>query len=145
MKTLNRFVDRGRRIRTDTIHGFGMLWLIGGLRRFRRGLLRHRIEAAHAGEWLALAEAERARDYALGVEVLKCRRLIKGYSDTHARGQSKFDKVLACLPLLRGRQDAADWLRRLREAALADAEGKMLDGAVRTVHSFTDGAAQNTG
>ncbi|MGN6307553.1 MAG: indolepyruvate oxidoreductase subunit beta family protein, partial [Mesorhizobium sp.] len=70
MKMLNRFVDRGRRIRTDTIHGFGMLWVIGGLRRFRRSLLRHRIEAAHTKEWLALAEAERARDYALGVEVL---------------------------------------------------------------------------
>ncbi|QDC01619.1 indolepyruvate oxidoreductase subunit beta family protein [Mesorhizobium sp. 8] len=145
MKTLNRFVDRGRRIRTDTIRGFGMLWVIGGLRRFRRSLLRHKVEAAHTKEWLALAEAERARDYALGVEVLKCRRLIKGYSDTHARGQSKFDHVLACLPLLRGRQDAADWLRRLREAALADAEGKMLDGAIKTVHSFTDGPAQNAG
>ncbi|THF56970.1 indolepyruvate oxidoreductase subunit beta family protein [Ollibium composti] len=145
MKTLNRFVDRGRRIRTDTIHGFGMLWVIGGLRHFRRSLLRHKVEAAHTKEWLALAEAERARDYALGVEVLKCRRLMKGYSDTHARGQSKFDHVLACLPLLRGRQDAADWLRRLREAALADAEGKMLDGAIKTVHSFTDGPAQNAG
>ncbi len=145
MKALNRFADRGRRIRTDTIHGFGMLWIIGGLRRFRRSLLRHKVEAAHTKAWLTLAEAERARDYALGVEVLKCRRLIKGYSDTHARGQSKFDKVLACLPLLRGRQDAADWMRRLREAALADAEGKTLDGAIRTVRSFTDGAAQNAG
>jgi len=145
MKALNRFVDRGRRIRTDTIHGFGMLWLIGGLRRFRRSLLRHRVETAHTKGWLALAEAERARDYAVGVEVLKCRRLIKGYSDTHARGQSKFDKVLACLPLLRGRADAADWLRRLREAALADAEGKMLDGAISTVRSFAEAPAANAG
>ncbi|MGN6536137.1 MAG: indolepyruvate oxidoreductase subunit beta family protein [Mesorhizobium sp.] len=145
MKTLNRFVDRGRRVRTDTIRGFGMLLVIGGLRRFRRSLLRHKVEAAHTKEWLALAEAERARDYALGVEVLKCRRLIKGYSDTHARGQSKFDHVLACLPLLRGRHDAADWLRRLREAALSDAEGKMLDGAIKTVHSFTDSPTQNAG
>lgn len=145
VKALNRFVDRGRRIRTDTVHGFGMLWIIGGLRRWRRGLLRHKVEAAHTTEWLALAESERAHDYALGVEVLKCRRLIKGYSDTHARGQSKFDRVLACLPLLRGRADAADWLRRLREAALADAEGTMLDGAIKTVRSFADGPVANAG
>lgn len=141
MKTLNRFIDRGRRIRTDTIFGFGMLWTIGGLRRWRRSLLRHKVETAHMREWLQLAEAERGRDYALGVEVLKCRRLIKGYSDTHARGHSKFDKVLACLDLLRGRSDAADWIRRLREAALADADGTALDGAIRTVRSFADDCA----
>ncbi|MEL7447385.1 MAG: hypothetical protein AAGK02_16540, partial [Pseudomonadota bacterium] len=34
------------------------------------------------------------------MEVLNTRRLIKGYSDTHARGQSKFDKVLSALPML---------------------------------------------
>ncbi|MBN9072867.1 MAG: indolepyruvate oxidoreductase subunit beta family protein [Rhizobiales bacterium] len=137
MKTLNRMVDRGRRIRTDGVLGFGMLWALGGLRRWRRGLLRHHVETAHLEEWLALAERQRASDYALGVEVLKCRRLIKGYSDTHARGLSKFDRVLACLPLLGGRNDAADWLRRLREAALKDADGVALDGAIRTVRSFT--------
>ena len=126
---------------TDTIHGFGLLWIIGGLRRFRRSLLRHKVEAAHMRGWLALAESERASNYALGVEVLKCRRLIKGYSDTHARGHSKFDRVLACLQLLKGRADAAEWLRRLREAALADADGVMLDGAVKTVRSFVEPSA----
>lgn len=138
MKTLNRFVDRGRRVRTDSILGFGTLWVMGGLRRWRRSLLRHKVETAHMQEWLDLAEAERRRDYALGVEVLKCRRLVKGYSDTHVRGLSKFDRVLACLPMLHGRDDAADWIRRLREAALADADGVALDGAIRTVRSFAD-------
>ena len=138
MKALNRFVDRGRRIRTDSVFGFGMLWTVAGMRRWRRGLLRHRVETTHMQAWLNVAETERSGDYALGVEVLKCRRLVKGYSDTHARGQSKFDKVLACLPMLRGRTDAADWIRRLREAALADADGVALDGAIRTVRSFAD-------
>ena len=50
-----------------------------------------------------------------------------------ARGDAKFDKVLAALPLLENRPDAADWLRRLREAALLDEEGKALDGALKTV------------
>jgi indolepyruvate ferredoxin oxidoreductase beta subunit len=145
MRMLNRFVDRGLRIRTDTILGFGMLWIIGGLRRYRRYLLRHKVEAAHLQDWLDLAEAERGRDYALAVEVLKCRRLVKGYSDTHVRGLSKFDRVLACLPMLRGRIDAADWLRRLREAALADTGGIMLDGAIRTVRSFADDGVPKAG
>ncbi|WP_309083819.1 indolepyruvate oxidoreductase subunit beta family protein [Chelativorans sp.] len=143
MGRLDRFVDRGRRIRTDGIFGFGMLWVIAGLRRFRRALLRHQVETQHLESWLDLALRERAQNYDLGVEVLKCRRLIKGYSDTHARGHSKFDRVLACLPMLRGRLDAADWIRRLREAALADAEGTALEGAIRTVRSFAEEARED--
>ncbi|UUP15885.1 indolepyruvate oxidoreductase subunit beta family protein [Nitratireductor thuwali] len=145
MTRLNRFVDRGRRIRTDGIIGFSMLWVIGGLRRFRRSLLRHRVETEHRERWLDLALRKMAEDYDLGVEVLKCRRLIKGYSDTHARGHSKFDRVLGCLPMLAGRSDAADWIRRLREAALADADGVALDGAVRTVQSFAQDGKQSMG
>ncbi len=75
-------------------------------------------------------------NYDLAVEVIRCRRLIKGYSDTHARGQSKFDRVLAGIALVAGREDAADWARRLREAALQDEEGKALDGALATIRSF---------
>ena len=68
--------------------------------------------------------------------MIRCRRLIKGYSDTHARGLSKFDRVLDAVALVAGRPDAADWTRRLREAALADEEGGALDGAIRTIRSF---------
>ncbi|MDQ3559943.1 MAG: hypothetical protein M3453_12335, partial [Pseudomonadota bacterium] len=56
-----------------------------------------------------------------------------GYSDTHARGSSKFDRVLSALPLLSGRADAAEWLHRLIEAALKDEDGDMLDGALKTI------------
>ncbi len=138
IKAFNRVVDRGRRVRTDGILGFGMLWMIAGLRRRRRSLLRHRVETAHLQEWLDLAIREAETDYDLGVEILKCRRLIKGYSDTHLRGLSKFDRVLGCLSLLRDRNDAADWIRRLREAALKDADGIALDGAIMTVRSFAE-------
>jgi indolepyruvate ferredoxin oxidoreductase beta subunit len=129
----------GRRIRTDGLVGFSALWLIGGLRRWRRKLLRHQVERAHLERWYRLALDHSASDYALAVEILNCRRLIKGYSDTHMRAQSKFDRVLSGLPLLAGRPDAADWLRRLREAALKDEKGDMLDGALKTVASLDAG------
>jgi indolepyruvate ferredoxin oxidoreductase, beta subunit len=80
-----------------------------------------------------LVEQHARSNSRLALELLKCRRLVKGYSDTHARGQSKFDKVVAATAQLANRDDAADWIRRLREAALADEEGKMLDGALATV------------
>jgi indolepyruvate ferredoxin oxidoreductase beta subunit len=130
---IDKRINKGRRIRTDSMTGFAMLWVIGGLRRFRRKLLRHEVEAAHLERWYDLALGQIPRDYDLAVEILNCRRLIKGYSDTHVRGQSKFDRVLSGLPLLAGRADAADWLRRLREAALKDEKGDMLDGALKTV------------
>ncbi|MAU96122.1 MAG: indolepyruvate oxidoreductase subunit B [Fulvimarina sp.] len=133
---LDKRVNKGRHIRTDGVFGFGMLWVIGGMRRWRRSLLRHAVEAEHIDRWYRLALGTVARDYDLAVEILKCRRLIKGYSDTHARGLSKFDRVLSALPLLEAQDDAAGWLRRLREAALKDEQGTMLDGALQTVASF---------
>jgi indolepyruvate ferredoxin oxidoreductase beta subunit len=136
---IDRRINRGRRIRTDGLAGFSALWLIGGLRRWRRKLLRHQVESAHLERWYRLALDHAASDYALAVEILNCRRLIKGYSDTHVRAQSKFDRVLSGLPLLAGRPDAADWLRRLREAALKDDKGDMLDGALKTVASLDAG------
>ncbi len=133
---LDRRINRGRRIRTDSFAGFTALWVVGGLRRWRRGLLRHQVEAAHLERWYSLALNHVSVDYALAVEILNCRRLIKGYSDTHVRSQSKFDRVLSALDLLKGRDDAADWIRRLREAALKDEKGDMLDGALKTVASL---------
>jgi indolepyruvate ferredoxin oxidoreductase beta subunit len=130
---LDRRINHGRRVRTDSFAGFTALWFIGGLRRWRRKLLRHRIEAEHLERWYRLALDRVASDYALAVEILNCRRLIKGYSDTHVRAQSKFDRVLSGLPLLEGRADAAEWLRRLREAALKDEKSTMLDGALKTI------------
>ena len=134
---LDRRVNKGRRVRTDTILGYLGLYLVAGLRPRRRRSLRHQSEMAHIEAWLRLAGDTIAKDYDLAGEILACRRLIKGYSDTHARGMSKFDKVLGALPMLEGRDDAADWLRRLREAALQDEDGTALDGALKTVESFS--------
>jgi indolepyruvate ferredoxin oxidoreductase beta subunit len=58
---------------------------------------------------------------------------VKGYADTHVRGITKFDRVIAAVPALAAREDGAQWLRRLRQAALADENGDALDGALRTI------------
>jgi len=120
-------------VRTDTVSWFAMLYLLGGMRRFRRALLRHRHESAHMEAWLDAVRGTVAQNRALAVEILKCRRLIQGYSDTHARGVSKYDRVLSAVPMLIGRDDGADWLRRLREIALKDEGGSGLDGALRMI------------
>jgi indolepyruvate ferredoxin oxidoreductase beta subunit len=135
-RAIDRMFNKGRRVRTDGIFWFFALYALAGMRRHRRSLLRHQVEEAHIEEWLATVRRAVAIDYDLGVEVIRCRRLIKGYSDTRARAESKYGKVLSALPLVESRPDGADWIRRLREAALLDEDGKALDGALKTVASF---------
>ena len=135
-RVYGRHFDKGRRIRTDSLGGFLALWLVSSLRPIRRSLLRHDSEMTHVRDWFDTAMSTAATDRALAAELLANYRLIKGYSDTHARGLSKFARVMAAREMLDGRADAADWMRRIRAAALDDEKGEALDGALATVRSF---------
>lgn len=136
MARLDRWFGNGRRLRTDTLPAFLMLHILGGMKGYRLRTRRHEIEMQHLEAWLSRSLDVLEVDYDLCVELLKCRRLVKGYSDTHARGLSKFETVMKAAELLSGRKDAAEWVARLIEAALQDPEGTALDGAVETVRSF---------
>lgn len=142
VRRLDRFVSRGRRVRTGTIRWYLALYVVAGLKRMRLETLRHARETAHVDVWLGKALAVLPANYALAVEIVGARRLVKGYSDTHARGEGKFDKVLSAVPLLVARDDGADWLRRLKQAALMDEAGDALDGALRTVASLEETPAR---
>jgi len=118
------------------IGGFLQLYLLSSLRGTRRMSLRHNRETEHCEAWLSRATEILPRNYDLAVEILRCRRLVKGYSDTHARGLSKFDRVMAKAPKLVGREDGADWMARLIAAALLDEPGDALDGVAKTVDTL---------
>ncbi|MFY0611989.1 MAG: indolepyruvate oxidoreductase subunit beta family protein [Hyphomicrobiaceae bacterium] len=139
---LYRFIEnrcrKGRRWRSDALLPFLGLYALGGLRRWRRKLQRHHDEVVHREAWLERATDHLAKNYALAVEVVNARRLIKGYSDTHARGLSKFDRVLNTIDMIEDRNDAADWARRLMTAALAKEDNEQLDGVILTIRSFCD-------
>ncbi|NOR31074.1 MAG: indolepyruvate oxidoreductase subunit beta family protein [Sulfitobacter sp.] len=136
MAGLDRWFGKGRRLRTDSLPAFVMLYVLGGLKSYRLKTRRHAMEVAHLEAWVDRCLAPLEEDYALCVEMLRCRRLIKGYSDTHARGLTKFDSVMNGAQMVKGRKDAADWVARLRAAALQDPEGKVLSGALETIRSF---------
>ncbi len=133
MALVDRLFNRGRHVQTTKLRGFVPLYVTSGLRRFRRRLLRHETEMVHVNAWLSLATNHVGSNYGLAVGIIKARRLIKGYSDTHARGLSKFDRVLSAVPILKGREDGGQWLERLVLAALKDEAGEALDGALETV------------
>lgn len=125
---VKRKMEHGRRVRTGTLTWFLALYLLAGMRRFRRGLLRHQIETAQQRAWLDRAlRLAGAGDYDLAVEVLHCRRIVKGYSGTHDRGDKRFAVLMKAADELAGRPDAATTLRKLLEAAMADEQGRQLD------------------
>lgn len=130
---LDRRINKGRRVQTGTLFWFLTLYTLAALRRTRRGTLRHMRETEHREAWLNAAASLLPRNYDLAVEVINNRRLVKGYSDTHARGLSKFDRVMSALTALQDREDGAAWMKRLRQAALLDESGIALDGALKTV------------
>ncbi|MDD9719601.1 indolepyruvate oxidoreductase subunit beta family protein [Sulfitobacter sp. PR48] len=136
MALIDRLFNKGRRLRTHSLRSFLLLHFLGGLKGYRLKTRRHQVEVAHLQQWLEASLAPLDDDYALSVELLRNRRLVKGYSDTHARGLTKFATVMNAADLLRGRKDAAEWMGRLREAALKDPDGKALEGAIQTVRSF---------
>ena len=96
---LDRWVNKGRRVRTGTVFWFVSLFVVSALRGTRRGTLRHYRETEHREAWLATATSLLS-NYDLALEALECRRLVKGYSDTHARALSKFDRVMGAIPQL---------------------------------------------
>lgn len=113
----------GRQIKTRTLRGFLMLYLLGGLKRWRRGTLRFHEEDARIEAWLARLEGVAADNYLVAVELAKAQRLVKGYGETHERGWRNFSALLERVDTLAARADGGAVLARLIEAALADEEG----------------------
>lgn len=117
---------KGRVVTTSSLRGFTMLYLVGGLRRWRRGTLRYGDEQRAIESWLKrIVDTGRASPQ-LAVEVAKCQRLVKGYSETHERGARNFAKLMAAIDRA-GATIAPATVRDLRDAALADEAGIAFD------------------
>jgi len=125
----------GMHVKTTTISGFLLMWMLGRMRWVRRSSLRYRDENALQERWLTAVSRAAERDYGLAVEIAKCAHLIKGYGSTYHRGQGNFLRIFEAVvePMVSNSAatDAAAAVRDAREAALADPDGKMLDEALR--------------
>lgn len=102
-----------------------MMRAVAGMKRWRRSTTRYAVENAAIEAWLAAIASSAALNPALAVEVARCQRLVKGYSDTHERGVRNFDAVMAAVQRA-GAALAPATLRELRDAALADEHGATL-------------------
>ncbi|HVL54938.1 MAG TPA: DUF6537 domain-containing protein, partial [Burkholderiaceae bacterium] len=134
-------IGEGMRLATTSVHGYLMLRLLAAMRPLRRRSSRFADEQALIERWLdrllaALERAaaagvpeRRAAELALAREIAECPRLLKGYGDTHRRGRRSFDAILQDLierDAAGEPQALAESIRRARQAALAEPEGREL-------------------
>jgi indolepyruvate ferredoxin oxidoreductase beta subunit len=132
-KAPRRWITRltgGRQIATSSIGGYLQLYWLAGLRRWRPKTLRYSQEQVRIAGWLELIGRVARDNYALGVEIAECQQLVKGYGATHERGTASFQTILANVHGWQRAADAADRVRALRIAALADDEGIALSKAL---------------
>jgi indolepyruvate ferredoxin oxidoreductase beta subunit len=106
------------------------------MRRWRRSNWRFRQEQLAIEDWLALIlRAARDGDSAIAREVAELSRLIKGYGETHARGNSSYERIIEEIvqPGLTSGSTKAGLAMRIksaRQAALADPDGNALGDAL---------------
>jgi indolepyruvate ferredoxin oxidoreductase, beta subunit len=127
---VDRFTRKGRTVRTTSVGGFTLLYLVAALRPMRPHSLRYVTEQAAIENWLAAVRQYAAADYELGVGTARLRGLVKGYGDTHSRGREKFETIAARLPEIQKLTDAAARLDELLLAANADENGDALRVAI---------------
>jgi indolepyruvate ferredoxin oxidoreductase beta subunit len=129
---LLRKLNPALNIRTSGILGFVMLRLLASLRPLRPWTVRFAEEQALIDRWLAAIERAARTDAAAALEIARCGRLIKGYGDTNARGKASFLRIFETLVEADGASGGAleRAVREAREAALADPEGRTLEGAL---------------
>jgi indolepyruvate ferredoxin oxidoreductase beta subunit len=124
-RIVERFTRDGRVINTTSLRGFLLLYLLAGMKRWRRGTLRYVDENARIEQWLERIEATARFNPQLAAEVAQCQRLVKGYGDTHERGWLNFQTLMKAVDRMGTRLTPAT-LRELRDAALADEHGDKL-------------------
>jgi indolepyruvate ferredoxin oxidoreductase beta subunit len=119
----------GMHIKTSGVFGYLLVRSLAWLRPWRPMSYRYGEEQQLIERWLGLVAEAAGRDKTLALEVAECARLIKGYGETHRRGKANFLAIVDALvenPATASPAAQAAAIRKAREAALADPEGKAL-------------------
>ena len=119
----------GMHIRTSGFFGWLLVRSLAWMRPLRPMSYRYVEEQALIERWLGMVAEAARRDAELACEIAECARLIKGYGETHRRGTGNFLAIADALidnPPTADAKEQARAIRKARDAALADPEGKAL-------------------
>jgi indolepyruvate ferredoxin oxidoreductase beta subunit len=130
-KALQPLFRTGRHVTTTHVGWFLLLHVLAAARPLRRGSLRFREEQTRIDHWLSLLVRTVTRDAAAARELAECPRLLKGYSDTAARGLANYQRIITWFETFGDQSGTALKIAQLREAALADEKGEALAVAFR--------------
>jgi indolepyruvate ferredoxin oxidoreductase beta subunit len=123
----------GMHIKTSGVFGYLLVRSLAWLKPWRPRSYRYREEQKLIERWLARVREAAAKSVPLALEIAACAMLLKGYGETHRRGKGNFLAIMDALVENPATSDLAEQskaIRRAREAALADPEGKALGGAL---------------
>jgi indolepyruvate ferredoxin oxidoreductase beta subunit len=123
----------GMHVKTSGVFGYLLVRSLAWLRPWRPYSYRFQEEQLLIERWLSRVNEAAQRSSALALEVAQCATLLKGYGETHRRGKANFLAILDALvenPATADPAAQARAIRKAREAALADPEGKALGGAL---------------
>jgi indolepyruvate ferredoxin oxidoreductase beta subunit len=123
----------GMHIKTSNVFGYLLVRSLAWLKPWRPMSYRYGEEQQLIERWLGLVAEAAKRDPRLAFEVAECARLIKGYGETHRRGKANFLAIVDALvenPATASPAEQAAAIRKAREAALADPEGKALGASL---------------
>ena len=132
-RLIDAMTTKGRTVKTSSLRGFLLLYLVASFKPLRSRSLRYEVENRALEDWLATIIRYAATNYDLAIEIAAARNLVKGYGDTHGRGRARFDTLMGLLPALAQRPDGATILARLRKAANADDTGVALNAAIKDI------------
>ena len=130
---IDRMTRKGRTVKTSSLRGFLLLYIVASFKPLRPRSLRYEVENRALEGWLATVLRVAETNYNLAVEVAATRNLVKGYGDTHERGRARFDTLMGLLPALAQRPDGAAQLAALRKTANADDTGAALAKAIEAL------------
>ncbi len=113
----------GLRLKSNSVLGFLLLRAASRLKGWRRRSARYADEQALIERWLAAIRRHAQQAAPVALEIARCARLVKGYSDTRRRGRERLQAMLCLAEGESAGSALAENLRRAREAALTDVEG----------------------
>jgi indolepyruvate ferredoxin oxidoreductase beta subunit len=125
--------NMGMHIKTSGVFGYLLVRSLAWLKPWRQHSHRFLEEQQLIERWLARVREAAGRSVPLALEIAACATLLKGYGETHRRGKGNFLAIMDALvenPATSNPAEQAKAIRRAREAALADPEGKALGGAL---------------
>jgi indolepyruvate ferredoxin oxidoreductase, beta subunit len=124
----------GLHVKTTSVAGYLMLRLLAWLKPLRPRTSRWHHEQQLIDRWVrAVVATARRGELAVALEIALCGRLIKGYGETHRRGKRNFVRIFETLVeggTVVDPRELAQALRAAREAALADPDGRALEGSL---------------